>query len=123
MPPSYNPNSGTAANHLFNSTEKHSFSANRAAQPQANIGFTYFRPPINVEVLVRDGRLVYIRSRLFAGHVTNSSGVWKGNSHWWDKNWRALEWDIEVETQGVYRLCYVRGPEGILIGLAQPLAQ
>ncbi|MBM7831368.1 catechol 2,3-dioxygenase-like lactoylglutathione lyase family enzyme [Agromyces cerinus] len=26
-----------------------------------------------------------------------------------------------VEYEGVYRLCYVRGPEGILIGLAQEL--
>ena len=26
-----------------------------------------------------------------------------------------------VDYQGVYRLCYIRGPEGILIGLAQPL--
>ena len=27
--------------------------------------------------------------------------------------------DEVVEYQGIYRLCYVRGPEGILIGLAQ----
>ncbi len=26
-----------------------------------------------------------------------------------------------VEYQKVYRLCYIRGPEGLLIGLAQPL--
>jgi catechol 2,3-dioxygenase-like lactoylglutathione lyase family enzyme len=26
-----------------------------------------------------------------------------------------------VEYQGVYRLCYIRGPEGLLIGLAQEL--
>ena len=26
-----------------------------------------------------------------------------------------------VDYQGVYRLCYIRGPEGILIGLAQEL--
>jgi catechol 2,3-dioxygenase-like lactoylglutathione lyase family enzyme len=26
-----------------------------------------------------------------------------------------------VEYEGVYRLCYIRGPEGILIGLAQEL--
>lgn len=31
--------------------------------------------------------------------------------------------DEVVNYQGVYRLCYIRGPEGILIGLAQPLAQ
>ena len=27
-----------------------------------------------------------------------------------------------VQYENVYRLCYVRGPEGILIGLAQPLS-
>ena len=27
-----------------------------------------------------------------------------------------------VEYEGAYRLCYVRGPEGVLIGLAQDLA-
>jgi predicted enzyme related to lactoylglutathione lyase len=28
-----------------------------------------------------------------------------------------------VQYQDVYRLCYIRGPEGILIGLAQQLGQ
>jgi hypothetical protein len=28
-----------------------------------------------------------------------------------------------VQYQNVYRLCYIRGPEGILIGLAQQLGQ
>lgn len=28
-----------------------------------------------------------------------------------------------VDYQNVYRLCYIRGPEGLLIGLAQELAQ
>src|SRR5690554_3577973 len=28
-----------------------------------------------------------------------------------------------VDYEGIYRLCYIRGPEGILIGLAQQLAQ
>lgn len=26
-----------------------------------------------------------------------------------------------VDYEGVYRLCYLRGPEGVLLGLAQPL--
>ncbi len=30
--------------------------------------------------------------------------------------------DEVVDYEGVYRLCYIRGPEGILIGLAQRLA-
>jgi len=31
--------------------------------------------------------------------------------------------DEVVDYEGVYRLCYIRGPEGILIGLAQQLVQ
>ena len=31
--------------------------------------------------------------------------------------------DEVVDYEGVYRLCYIRGPEGILIGLAQELRQ
>jgi catechol 2,3-dioxygenase-like lactoylglutathione lyase family enzyme len=31
--------------------------------------------------------------------------------------------DEVVNYENVYRLCYVRGPEGILIGLAEPLGQ
>ncbi len=31
--------------------------------------------------------------------------------------------DEVVDYEGIYRLCYIRGPEGILIGLAQQLRQ
>ena len=31
--------------------------------------------------------------------------------------------DEVVDYEGIYRLCYIRGPEGILIGLAQELGQ
>ena len=31
--------------------------------------------------------------------------------------------DEVVDYAGIYRLCYIRGPEGILIGLAQEIAQ
>ena len=29
--------------------------------------------------------------------------------------------DEIVEYEGVYRLCFIRGPEGLIVGLAQPL--
>jgi len=79
------------------------------------IGFSYYRPPISAEVLVRDKRLVYLKCRQFAGHILNFSGVWKGNAKWWDEPWKTLEWDIEVENAGIYRLCKVRD-EWFLIG-------
>jgi catechol 2,3-dioxygenase-like lactoylglutathione lyase family enzyme len=31
--------------------------------------------------------------------------------------------DEVVDYEGIYRLCYIRGPEGILLGLAQQLGQ
>jgi hypothetical protein len=105
---------GTAASSFPAGTEKHSFSANRAAKPQTSnpsgagiIAFIYYHPPLRAEVLVRDGRLVFIKTRDFSGHVREYSGVWKANSKWWDKSWRAQEWDVEVENNGVYRLCKV----------------
>ncbi len=81
----------------------------------AIIGFIYYRPPVHAEVLVRERQLVYLKTRYFAGHIANVSGVWKGNSKWWDRSWRTHEWDVEVENGGVYRLCKA-GDEWFLVG-------
>lgn len=69
------------------------------------LAFTYYRPPQHAEVIYRDGRLVFIRTRYFDGYVSEYSGVWKGNSSWWDKPWKTQEWDVEIEDRGIYRLC------------------
>jgi hypothetical protein len=71
------------------------------------IAFSYFNPPIPAEVLVRDKKLIFLRTQYFSGHVAKYSGVWKTNSKWWDKSWKAQEWDVEIETGGVYRLCKI----------------
>lgn len=68
------------------------------------LAFTFYRPPQQAEVVYRDGRLVFIRTKYFDGYVTEYSGVWKGNSTWWDRLWKTLEWDVEVENGGIYRL-------------------
>ncbi len=74
---------------------------------KAIISFIYYHPPVRAEVLVRDGRLIFIKTRNFSGHVTEYSGVWRANSKWWDKSWKTQEWDVEVESGGIYRLCKV----------------
>ncbi len=79
------------------------------------IAFSYFRPPLAAEVLVREGRLAYIRTRLFSGRVAEYSGVWKADSKWWEHGWTTREWDIEVEGGGIYRLGKI-GAEWFLIG-------
>ena len=74
---------------------------------KAIISFIYYRPPVRAEVLVREGRLIFIKTRDFSGHAIKYSGVWKANSKWWDKSWKTQEWDVEIENNGVYRLCKV----------------
>ncbi len=78
-----------------------------AARVDPIIAFSYFNPPLGAEVLVRDGRLVFIKTKFFSGHVIEYSGVWKANSKWWETSWKTQEWDVEVENNGVYRLCKV----------------
>lgn len=74
---------------------------------EAVIAFSYYRPPVPAEVLVRDKQLLYLRTSYISGRVINCSGVWRGNSKWWNDEWRTEEWDVEVEDSGVYRLCKV----------------
>jgi protein ImuB len=70
----------------------------------STIAFGYFHPPLPAEVLVRDKRLIFIRTHLFQGRVLEYSGVWKGSSKWWEKSWKTQEWDVQIEKQGIYRL-------------------
>jgi hypothetical protein len=81
----------------------------------STIAFSYFNPPIAADVLVREKRLVFLRTQYFSGHVTKYSGVWKANSKWWDKSWKAQEWDVEIENHGVYRLSRVNN-DWFLVG-------
>ena len=79
----------------------------QSATPNPVIAFSYFNPPIPADVLIREKRLIFLRTQYFSGHVKKYSGVWKANSKWWDKSWKAQEWDVEIENHGVYRLCRV----------------
>ena len=89
---------------------------NLQVEPQLpKLAFTYYRPPLHAEVVYRDSRLVFIRTRYFDGYVAEHGGVWKGNSSWWDKPWRTQEWDVEIENRGIYRLGKVSN-EWFLLG-------
>ena len=71
------------------------------------IALSYFHPPIRAEVVVRDGRLIFVKTQYFSGHAVEYSGVWKASSTWWDKPWKTEEWDVEIESKGIYRLAKV----------------
>lgn len=75
------------------------------AEPKTpTLAFTYYRPPVRAEVVYREGRLVFVRTKYFDGYVTEHSGIWRGTSTWWDRPWRTQEWDIEIENKGIGRV-------------------
>lgn len=76
---------------------------------KAVIAFSYFDPPMRAEVLIREKRLIFVRTKNFSGRVLECSGVWRANSKWWESSWKTEEWDIEIENYGVYRLCKAGG--------------
>jgi protein ImuB len=87
----------------------------RSDEEEAVVAFNYYRPPVPADVMVRDKRLVHLRTRAFSSRVVDYSGVWRADSKWWDRPWSAEEWDVEVEDHGVYRLCRV-GEDWFLAG-------
>ena len=66
--------------------------------------FNYFRPPLPAAVTVADKRLLHVKTPFWSGRVKRYSGMWKKNSHWWNRPWHDREWDVEVEERGVFRL-------------------
>lgn len=80
-----------------------------------SLAFTFYRPAQRADVIYRDGRLVFVRTRYFDGYVTEYSGVWRGNSTWWDRSWKTQEWDVEIENRGIYRLAKAN-KEWFLVG-------
>lgn len=77
--------------------------------------FYYFRPPIPATVTVENKRLLCITTPYFSGKVKEYNGGWKKSSHWWHRAWSSREWDVEVEDEGIYRLCN-NGGEWVLAG-------
>jgi hypothetical protein len=69
------------------------------------LALNYFDPPLTAQVIIDKKSLLYLRTPLFEGRVAEYGGAWKSSSQWWSlRKWRSLEWDVELEDQGLYRL-------------------
>ncbi len=69
------------------------------------LALNYFHPPLPADIRTADGRLVYVSTQYFVGHVTEYGGAWLGSSQWWTKRfWQQMEWDVELDGRRIYRL-------------------
>jgi protein ImuB len=78
--------------------------------PRIGPGLRRYRPGIVADVEMNQGKPVAVRSPVMKGRILGIRGPWKLSGNWWDlSRWESQEWDIELETGGLYRL--LRTPE------------
>lgn len=69
-----------------------------------------YRPPVRVRVRVERGRPVAVDSRILAGGIRQVRGPWRLSGDWWEpRRWAREEWDVEMESGGIYRLVREKG--------------
>ncbi|HVU23869.1 MAG TPA: DNA polymerase Y family protein [Opitutus sp.] len=85
-----------------------------AARPAERRGLALrrWRPALAATVELKGAAPAFVWTAAVRGTVKAWTGPWRGSGEWWDagRAWRREEWDVELESGGVYRLG--RGPEG-----------
>jgi protein ImuB len=83
-------------------------SASRAGSPAAvGLPLRRFRPPLAAQVhaMAAGGRRPeYVVSEQAHGRVVDALGPYRISGEWWETVWSAEEWDVQMESGGLYRL-------------------
>jgi protein ImuB len=78
--------------------------------PRIGPGLRRYRPGIVADVELNQGKPVAVRSLMMKGRILQIRGPWKLSGNWWDfSRWESQEWDIELDTGGLYRLVQTPG--------------
>ena len=70
-----------------------------------------FRPPVPANVELRGNQPAFVWSETVRDPIRALAGPWFASGDWWEagREWQREEWDIELESGGLYRL--VRIPD------------
>ncbi len=65
-----------------------------------------FRPPLPARLELVDGQPAYVWTESVSGGIVRRSAHLRSSGDWWqaDRHWHRLEWDIALDTGGLYRL-------------------
>jgi protein ImuB len=76
--------------------------------PPIGLPLRRFRPPLAARFELSEGRPTYVWTDRFAGAISVVKGPWQSSGDWWqgDRAWRRTEYDIALETGGLYRVVY-----------------
>ena len=80
-----------------------------AIHPPIGLPLRRYRPPLPAKLELSDGKPTYVWTDRFQGVIAGVRGPWQSSGHWWqaDRSWRRTEYDIALETGGLYRAIYV----------------
>lgn len=68
-----------------------------------------YRPALNAKVEFQGRVPIWVQSGKVSGFVKAVRGPWLHSGHWWEAegSWNRVEWDVELNKGGVYRICKV----------------
>lgn len=86
-----------------------------AVLPPLGLALRRFRPPQSVMVELTAQAPSYVNAAAWRGAVCAALGPWHASGEWWqaDQAWEREEWDIRLDTGGLYRLLHT--PDGWFI--------
>jgi len=69
-----------------------------------------FRPPQKTQVRLNKGIPRWFQIGGHDREILSIRGPWHLSGNWWDQRaWKRMEWDVETEQEGLYRIAYSRG--------------
>jgi protein ImuB len=82
----------------------------RSEENPARLCLRRFRPPRYAQVIVVNRRPVRVVSPSISGQVVMAKGPWRTSGEWWRPDaWAREEWDVALESGGLYRLFQEEG--------------
>lgn len=73
------------------------------AAPFPRLALRAFRPPLGADVVLENGRPVFVAAPGVRGAVLDQAGPWRASGDWWDAAWGREEWDVALQC-GVFRV-------------------
>ncbi|MDQ8183634.1 hypothetical protein [Pelagicoccus sp. SDUM812005] len=66
-----------------------------------------YRPGLRASVEFQGRQPIWIQCEKVSGFVKAARGPWLHSGHWWEEagSWNRVEWDVELNKGGVYRIC------------------
>jgi protein ImuB len=84
--------------------------AKAGVHPASGLPLRRYRAPLAATVELSGAAPAFVWTAAMQGAVSALAGPWRGSGEWWEagRGWQREEWDVELETGGLFRLLHTR---------------